>query len=165
MRISDWSSDVCSSDLLGLITTCFYVISGTLQTPAGFLVDRIGARNVLMGGLGIFCVAILLLSLVPAYWMLFPVMLLAGLGNCVFHPADYSILSASIDSKRLGVAYGSHTFAGNLGWALAPALMGGVATFAGWHAAPLVAGIIGLVILAALVLNRDRKSTRLNSSP
>src|SRR3546814_1840054 len=106
MRISDWSSDVCSSDLL-----------------------------------------------------------LAGLGNCVFHPADYSILSASIDSKRLGVAYGSHTFAGNLGWALAPALMGGVATFAGWHAAPLVAGIIGLVILAALVLNRDRKSTRLNSSP
>src|SRR3546814_6835192 len=76
-----------------------------------------------MGGLVIFCVAILLLSLVPAYWMLFPVMLLAGLGNCVFHPADYSILSASIDSKRLGVAYGSHTFAGNLGWALAPALM------------------------------------------
>src|SRR3546814_9417702 len=87
--------------------------------------------------------------------MLFPVMLLAGLGNCVFHPADYSILSASIDSKPLGVAYGSHTFAGNLGWALAPALMGGVAAFAGWHAAPLVAGIIGLVILAALVLNRD----------
>jgi MFS family permease len=140
---------------LGLITTCFYIVSGTLQTPAGFLVDRIGARKVLIGGLGIFCVAILLLSVVPSYWMLFPVMLVAGLGNCVFHPADYSILSASVASKRLGVAYGSHTFAGNLGWALAPALMGGVAAYAGWHAAPLVAGIIGLVILAALLLNRD----------
>lgn len=140
---------------LGLITTCFYVISGTLQTPAGFLVDRIGARKVLIGGLAIFCAAILLLSVVPVFWMLFPVMLLAGIGNCVFHPADYSILSASVDSKRLGVAYGSHTFAGNLGWALAPALMGGIASFAGWHVAPLVAGIIGLVILAALVLNRD----------
>ncbi|HEX6960060.1 MAG TPA: MFS transporter [Ferrovibrio sp.] len=140
---------------LGLITTCFYVISGTLQTPAGFLVDRIGARTVLIGGLAIFCLGILLLSVVPVYWMLFPVMLLAGLGNCVFHPADYSILSASIDSKRLGVAYGSHTFAGNLGWALAPAMMGGVAAFAGWHFAPLIAGIIGLVILAALILNRN----------
>lgn len=140
---------------LGIVTTMFYVVSGLLQTPAGFLVDRIGARNVLIGGLGIFCVGILLLSLVPAYWMLFPVMLIAGLGNCVFHPADYSILSASIDQKRLGMAYGTHTFAGNLGWALAPALMGGVATFAGWHAAPAVAAVIGLAILAALVLNRD----------
>ncbi|WP_300297464.1 MFS transporter [Ferrovibrio sp.] len=140
---------------LGVVTTMFYVISGLLQTPAGYLVDRIGARNVLIGGLGIFCVGILLLSLVPAYWMLFPVMLIAGLGNCVFHPADYSILSASIDPKRLGMAYGTHTFGGNIGWALAPALMGGVASFAGWHAAPAVAAVVGLGILAALVLNRD----------
>ncbi|WP_374466994.1 MFS transporter [Ferrovibrio sp.] len=140
---------------LGIVTTMFYVVSGVLQTPAGFLVDRIGARNVLIGGLGIFCFGILMLSLVQSYWLLMPVMLIAGLGNCVFHPADYSILSASIDQKRLGMAYGTHTFAGNLGWALAPALMGGVAAFAGWHAAPAVAAVIGLGILAALVLNRE----------
>lgn len=140
---------------LGLVMTLFYVTSGLLQTPAGFLVDRIGARNVLIGGLGIFCTAILLYGLVPSYWMLVPVAILAGIGNSVFHPADFSILNASVDQKRLGRAYGTHTLGGNLGWGLAPVLMAGGAALFGWRAAPIIAALVGYAILAALLLNRD----------
>jgi FSR family fosmidomycin resistance protein-like MFS transporter len=140
---------------LGLVMMLFYVTSGLLQTPAGFLVDRIGARNVLIGGLGIFCTAILLYGLVSSYWMLVPVAILAGIGNSVFHPADFSILNASVDQKRLGRAYGTHTLGGNLGWGLAPVLMAGGAALFGWRAAPIIAALVGYAILAAVLLNRD----------
>lgn len=140
---------------LGLVMTLFYATSGILQTPAGFLVDRIGARNVLIGGLAIFCTAILLYGLVPSYWMLVPVAILAGVGNSVFHPADFSILSASVNQKRMGLAFGSHTLGGNLGWGLAPVLMAGGAAVFGWRAAPIIAAVVGYAILAALLLNRD----------
>jgi MFS family permease len=140
---------------LGLVMTLFYVTSGVLQTPAGFLVDRIGARNVLIGGLAIFCTAILLYGLAPSYWLLLPVAVLAGIGNSVFHPADFSILNASVDQKRLGRAYGSHTLGGNLGWGLAPVLMAGGAALFGWRAAPIIAALVGYAVLAALLMNRD----------
>ncbi|MFN4311010.1 MAG: MFS transporter [Ferrovibrio sp.] len=140
---------------LGLVMTLFYVTSGVLQTPAGFLVDRVGARNVLIGGLAIFCTGILLYGLVPSFWMLVPVAILAGIGNSVFHPADFSILNASVDQKRLGRAYGTHTLGGNLGWGLAPVLMAGGAALLGWRAAPIIAALIGYAILAALLMNRD----------
>ena len=140
---------------LGLVMTLFYVTSGVLQTPAGFLVDRIGARNVLIGGLAIFCTAILLYGLAPSYWLLLPVAVLAGIGNSVFHPADFSILNASVDQRRLGRAYGSHTLGGNLGWGLAPVLMAGGAALFDWRAAPIIAALVGYAVLAALLMNPD----------
>lgn len=141
---------------LGLVMTVYFVTSGLLQTPAGFLVDRIGARNVLMGGLAVCCVGILAYGLVPNYWMLLPVAMIAGVGNSVFHPADYSILTASVNQTRLGRAYGSHTLGGNLGWALAPVFMGGAAWLVGWRGALALAAAMGLLALLALLLRRDR---------
>lgn len=140
---------------LGLVMTVFYVTSGLLQTPAGFLVDRIGARNVLMGGLAVYCVGVMSFGLVPNYWLLLPVAMIAGIGNSVFHPADYSILTASVNQNRLGRAYGSHTLGGNLGWAIAPAFMGTAAWALGWRGALALAASVGLLALLALVLRRD----------
>src|SRR5512142_2758754 len=39
---------------LGLVTGLTYVASGLMQTPAGMLVDRLGAARLLIGGLGLF---------------------------------------------------------------------------------------------------------------
>ena len=135
---------------LGLLTTLFYVASGLAQTPSGFLVDRFGARRVLFAGLGALAGAILLCGLAPAYWTLAPLMVVAGLGNSVFHPSDYSILTASVDRSRLGRAYGAHTLGGNLGWAAAWVVMPGLALLLGWRGALLVAGAAGLAVLALL---------------
>jgi len=140
---------------LGLIMTLFYTTSGLLQTPAGFLVDRIGARRVLIGGLTLCCAAPLLYSLAPSYTALLAITLLAGIGNSVFHPADYSILNASISQRRMGRAFSSHTLGGNLGYAVSPALLGTIAFAYGWRSAAVVAGLMGLCILAAVLLRRD----------
>ena len=141
---------------LGLMMTLFYVSSGLMQTPAGFLVDRFGARRVLFSGLGLLAGATLLFGLAPGYWLLLPLVVLAGIGNSVFHPADLSILTGSIAPQRLGRAYGMHTLGGNLGWAAAPVLMLALTAVIGWRAALTTAGLMGLAALALLVFNRDQ---------
>ena len=136
--------------------TVFYVSSGVSQTAAGFLVDRFPARTVLLSGLALLCAAIMLMGFAPAFWMLFPLAVLAGLGNSVFHPADLSILTASVRRTRHGRAYGFHTLGGNLGYALAPIVMVGLALELGWRSALVAAGAGGLVLFLLLLLNRRR---------
>lgn len=135
---------------LGLLMTLFYATSGLSQTPAGFLVDRVGARRVLAAGLVTLSGAIILIGLTPHFWLMFPLMVVAGAGNSVFHPSDYSIMTASIDKRYLARAYGVHTFGGNLGWALAPMIILGLANVVGWHRALVVAGLFGFAIAAAV---------------
>lgn len=143
-----------SNTELGLLMTAFYVCSGLGQAGAGFLVDRFGARSMLFLGFGLLSLSTLAYGLVPSFWMLAPLVVLAGLGNCVFHPADYSILTASIDERRLGRAYGVHTLGGNLGWAAAPVAVLTLATLFDWRTALVAVGAAGLPVLALLVLFR-----------
>jgi predicted MFS family arabinose efflux permease len=139
---------------LGLLATVFYGTSGLCQTPAGFLVDRIGARPVLLGGLIVLAAATGLAGLAPGYAALLPLAALAGMGNSVFHPADYAILNARVSEARLGRAYSVHSVGGTLGWAAAPSVVLPVAALWGWRRALLVAAGLGLGAVALLVTRR-----------
>lgn len=145
---------------LGLVVTVFYATSGVCQTPAGLLVDRIGARRVLLAGLTLLALAVGLVSVVPAYGALLPLAAMAGAGNSVFHPADYAILNAAVSHRRLGQAYGVHSIGGTLGWAAAPALVLPIAALWGWRRALLVAAGLGLGAAAVLAWRRARLSDR-----
>ncbi len=140
---------------LGVMMTVFFVSSGFSQPVAGFLVDRVGARTLLFGGLALYSSAILLTSVLPYFWLYLPVMVLVGLGNSVFHPADFTILNASISPARVGRSFGMHTLGGNLGWAAAPVLMLLLASLWGWRTAVFGAGLAGLAVLALLLWNRN----------
>jgi len=127
---------------LGLLATLFYVASGICQFIAGFLVDHYGARRILFLGLAIVSGAILLCGFAPSYAYLLVLMPLAGIGNSVFHPADFGILNASVKEGWLGKAYGVHTLGGNFGWALAPIVVLGLATVLGWRAALVINDLV-----------------------
>jgi FSR family fosmidomycin resistance protein-like MFS transporter len=135
---------------LGLVMTAFYAASGFGQTVSGFLVDRFGARRVLLSGMTVFAVAIALTGLAPSYWMLLPIAAVAGAGNSVFHPADYAIFNASVSSRWLARAYSIHSILGTVGWVVAPVVVVTVAGVASWRAALLAAS--GLALVAALVV-------------
>ncbi len=137
---------------LGLLTTLLYGASGLAQTPAGFMVDRYGARRVLLAGLALLSAATLACGLVDSYWMLLPLAILAGIGNSVFHPADLSILTAKVSPHRLGRGYATHALCGNLGWAAAPTFMITVSQIWDWRVAIICAGLIGLAIVAAFLI-------------
>jgi MFS transporter, FSR family, fosmidomycin resistance protein len=139
---------------LGLLMTVFFVVSGICQALAGFLVDRVGARPVLFGGVGLLGAAALLLSGAGSYGALLFGAALAGLGNGVFHPADYSLLNQRVSASRLAHAYSVHGIAGNLGWASAPVFLGAIAALAGWRSALMAAAAVPMVLLALLFWQR-----------
>jgi MFS family permease len=140
---------------LGLLVSTFYVVSGIGQASSGFVVDRIGARPVLWFGLGCFVLSGLLIGSATGYAMLIAAAVVGGIGNSVFHPADYSIINHRITAPRLGHAFSAHGLTGNLGWALTPVFMTTITLLADWRvAAYSAAGLVALVLLLT-VLGRD----------
>ena len=139
---------------VGLLTTTFFVISGVGQAVAGFVVDRVGAQRVLLFGVAALALSGLVLGLSNSYAMLLLTAAIAGIGNSIFHPADFTLLNHHVTQPRLGHAFSVHGLAGNFGWAAAPIFMAGIASLAGWHAAGFGAAGIGAVTLTALWLRR-----------
>jgi len=136
---------------LGSVSTSFYLASGICQAFAGILVDRYGARPMLLAGVVLMAACIGLAGVATDFWMLYPLSVLAGVGNSVFHPADFSLLSSRVSKQRLGRAYGVHAFLGTAGFALAPVVIGGLAVSIGWRAALVSASMAGLVVVGLLV--------------
>ena len=85
---------------LGLALTTFNVVTGLTQAPTGFLVDRIGARPVLVAGLILGGLSFFSIAFVSSYPWLLVAAVMAGLANCVYHPADYAILADRIAELR-----------------------------------------------------------------
>jgi len=140
---------------LGLLVTMMNVATGLTQVPAGFLVDRFGARRLLLAGLVLMGTAMALLGLAQSYWLMLLLAIIAGIGNSVFHPADYALLSASVDRGWLGRAFSIHTFTGNLGFMLAPGGMILLTALFGWRGALVAAGLLAFAPLAAMLVWGD----------
>jgi MFS family permease len=133
---------------------CFAVFNGTsalLQTQAGFLVDRGSARLALVAGLLIEAAAFVVAASVHSYWMLVAMFAVMGVGNTVFHPADYSLLSHRVSTPRMSQAYSMHGFAGMLGSAAAPAGVLAMYGLFDWRGAFIGTAILG-TIAAMIVL-------------
>jgi MFS family permease len=138
---------------VGLLTGIFYGVSGVSQTAAGFAVDRFGARPILAGGLATIGVALGLISVAHSFAGFAAVAVIAGLGNCVFHPADFALLNSSVNQGRLGRAYSIHGVGGSLGWAAAP-VMYFLDSMFGWVGAALIGAVPGLLLAALVLLHR-----------
>jgi MFS transporter, FSR family, fosmidomycin resistance protein len=145
---------------LGFALAAFNVISAVLQTPAGFLVDRISARLVLMAGLLLGAGAFAVAGLVDSFWVLVVMFAVAGLGNTVYHPADYALLSHHVSPERIGQAFSIHTFSGMLGSAVAPASLLLMQSIWGWRGAFLGAAVLGFAVAALLASQRQTLAER-----
>jgi MFS family permease len=139
---------------LGFLMTMFFVVSTIMQAAAGFWVDHSGPLKVLFFGVATLAISAVVLSFSTGYWSLLFGACLAGLGNGVFHPADYTLINRRVSPKRLAHAYSMHGVSGALGWAVSPAVLVTVTAFAGWREALLVASAIAWVILAIFYWRR-----------
>src|SRR5208283_6043305 len=82
---------------LGMTVMLMSGITALLQTPVGFLVDRHGARRFLVGGTLVMTLTIAAMGLATSFWQILLLAALSGVGNSVIHPADYAILTGSVD--------------------------------------------------------------------
>ena len=149
---------------LGLALTLFNIVSALAQAPIGYAVDRHGPRLVLMLGLCLGGSAFAALALAPSYPMLLIAAIAAGAANCVYHPADYAILSGAIGEARMGRAFSIHTFAGYFGGAIAPATLLLLAAGPGLQAALLTAALMGPLAALPLLL-APTQATRRTAKP
>jgi FSR family fosmidomycin resistance protein-like MFS transporter len=140
---------------LGIALTVFNVASATLQTPAGFLIDRVDARMALIAGLMLGAIGYTVAALVDSYWVLIAMFALIGFGNTVYHPADYTLLSHRISPERASHAYSIHSFAGMLGSAAAPVSVLFMHSLFGWRGAFFGAAILGTIVAAVLFMQRE----------
>ncbi len=150
---------------LGATATAFAIASGIGQLPMGFIVDRFGARYVLIGGITLMSLTIGCMGFVPNYFWLPVLAFIAGAANSVFHPADYAILSHTVKGTRVGRAYSIHTFSGFLGWAVAPPFMTLIASLWNWRVALLCACLAGLTMAAVLVALRGELTAPARTAP
>lgn len=137
---------------LGMTVALMSGTTAVLQTPVGFLVDRYGARRFLVGGTMLMTLAIAGMGMATAFWQVLALAVLSGIGNSVIHPADYAILSGSVDKARMGRAFAIHTFNGNLGFAAAPPVMIWLTLAIGWRGALLLVGLLGIPLVLAILL-------------
>ena len=135
---------------LGLLVTAIYVPQLLLQLPLGEVVDRVGGKRVLVAGLALTGVSIAASGLATSYWLLLGCAFASGIGQSVFHPADYALLESVTEPDSVGVAFSAHTFGGYAGFAAAPLVVGTVGIAYGWQIALVGVGVVG-ILAAALI--------------
>jgi predicted MFS family arabinose efflux permease len=137
--------------MLGMASALMSGVTALLQTPVGFLVDRHGARRFLVDGTLLMTLSISAMGFATAYWQILALAVLSGIGNSVIHPADYAILSGSVNKQRMGHAFALHTFNGNLGFAAAPPVMAALTLAVGWRASLMIVGGVGIPLVATIL--------------
>lgn len=132
------------------------ITSTALQLPFGYLSDNHGRGVTLVTGLALTAIAVFVLASSVDYGWLLAGQALLGAGLAAHHPAHFPMLSAATPSEHRGRAFSLHGFAGNLGYAAAPALITLVLSFEAttWRDALLLIGAIGAgyAVFAALVV-------------
>ncbi len=154
-----------SYSALGFVMSVFFFISGVGQAGSGFVVDKVGARPVMFASLLFLAAGCFWTSNAQGYQDLIIVAILLGLGNCSFHPMDYTILNQRVSAKRIGYAYSAHGLTGNLGWAVAPVFMVGITQMSSWQTAFFCAGLVFLVIAGVLIVYKESILTQPQIKP
>lgn len=136
---------------LGFAITAYSLATGILQAPVGALIDRFGARHFLVAALFLTALSFTAVGLTSSFNVLLLLMLIAGLANSIFHPANYSILNASVPEHVIGRAFSLHSFSGQLGNAAGPIAVLALLSITDFRTAMIIcggAGLAGAVLLA-----------------
>src|SRR3546814_9669037 len=123
----------------------------TRRPPRSTRTDTLFPYTTLFG-LASFVLSGVLIGSANGYTMLLLAAAVGGVGNSVFHPADYSIMNNRISAPRLGHAFSTHGLTGNLGWALTPVFITSIPLLADWRVAAFsAAGLVALVLLLTVL--------------
>jgi MFS transporter, FSR family, fosmidomycin resistance protein len=150
---------------VGLAVALMSGAAALFQTPLGFLVDRYGARRFLIGGATLMSLCIIAMGFATSFWQILLLAPLSGVGNSVFHPCDYAILSGSVDKDRMGRAFALHTFSGNLGFAAAPPVMAVLMVTVGWRMSLVLVGLLGVLVAISIVLQSPILNDQVRHEP
>ena len=144
---------------LGLATTIFFLVGGSLSLAAGNAVDRIGAKSVMLSSFLILGVALVGIAAAPTYAVLMGFAGLAGLALAVGNPVTNKLVAVHLPPGRRGLTMGTKQAGVQFGAFLAGAVLAPFAVFVGWRVALAFSAVIPFVlaVAAAFVITRDVK--------
>lgn len=133
---------------LGLLFSAFFWTYALFQIPAGWLVDRFGAKRLYAAAYLLWSAATLLTGFAHGLTALLMVRLLLGLGESVAYPACSQILVRKFSEHERGRANSLIDVGAKAGPALGTLLGGLIVACCGWRILFIGAGAIGLLWLA-----------------
>ncbi|GAD51602.1 fosmidomycin resistance protein [Halarchaeum acidiphilum MH1-52-1] len=137
---------------LAVSVTLIFVAQFLCQVPSGELVDRVGGKRVVVGGLALTALSIGAAGFATSYLQVLACAFVSGIGQSPFHPANYALLDAAGDASSEGKQFSVHSFGGFVGFAAAPVLTTGIAALADWRTALIALGVAGLVYAGVLAV-------------
>lgn len=155
-----------SSFATGLTFLPMMLIGASLTPFTARLVERLGARRLITGGLGLMTAGLIALAILPSpapIWALSGLMVLVGLAGPLVSPPVVAVLLNSVPARQAGTASGVFNTSRQVGGALAVAAFGALlaepATFMqGFRTSLLLAAGVALAAAAASRLLRPSGS-------
>ncbi len=141
---------------IGLIVAAGNLTGGLAQMPAGLIVDRWGARRVLLGGYALTLVSLFMFATAGAMSTLLVSRLIMGFGQATFHPASFPEMARA--TKRTGLSMGMalHSVGGNIGQAGGYSITVLLAALLGWRWALQTMILAGAVLSVAFAVYYPR---------
>jgi DHA1 family bicyclomycin/chloramphenicol resistance-like MFS transporter len=149
-----------------LTITLYLVGLACGQVVYGPISDRFGRRPVLIAGLGLFTLAGIATTLAPSAGLLIAARIVQALGGCAGLVLGRAIVRDSATEERAAAQLAMLTLVMAMAPAIAPAVGGYAAAFAGWRAAfglLAVIGAAGTVLAWAFLPETHAESGRARS--
>ena len=133
---------------------------------AGALIDRIGARTVILAGVALVAGSLILMSRITAFWQFELLCIVEVIGYVFAGPIANQVLVARWFERRRGQAMGYAYLGLGLGGVAAPLLVNYLTRNYGWRPAlQLIGVVIALVLVPARTLDHAFESSRSRHRP
>ena len=105
-----------SNSLIGILVMLGVFISGLIQTPAGYLSDRVDRKKMILVGGGMTCLSLILFHRSLGFWDLFAASIIFGLGGGISMPPLMALaLIKGNQAEAMGSVMAVLTMAHSLG--------------------------------------------------
>src|SRR6202142_3453185 len=135
--------------LAGFLTTGIFATHAAMQIPGGHIVDRLGAKRVLVFALAWVALGNLGLAFAGAYWQLLACKIFTGLGTVVCFVGGARYIHQALAGPRLHVAQGFFGGSIQMGAGFVILAVPRLNLVAGWRVTFLVSA--GMAIAAAVI--------------
>ncbi len=124
---------------------------GLCSPAVGRLVDRLGARRVILPATLLFGIGLMAIALVRELWQLYLIYLAMGLVGGGTAPVPYSTVVSRWFDRRRGLALGLMMVGTGLGMFIMPSFAHGLIERVGWRTAYVVLGAMVILITIPIV--------------
>lgn len=149
-----------SATQMGWLLSAFSLAYGIAQLPLIGLLDRVGTRSILGGGLILWSAAQMLTGMVRTFPTFLVLRVFLGIGEAPFYPSGIRSTREWFSSATRGRATAVMSSSQTIGLSVAPPILTWIMLSVGWRAMFILLGAFGLAVAAAwITFHRARRDT------